>query len=174
MPEQNQNLWTPWRMKYIENMARERQESGCFLCRYRDNPAADAANGVLWRTERTLVLLNRYPYTNGHLLIAPNLHVGDLDALPDDVLIEATLRARAARRVLQHALKAHGFNIGINLGDCAGAGLPEHLHWHIVPRWNGDTSFMASVGAVRLIPQSLDDVRAAFVRSAAELGLAAG
>lgn len=172
MPEASQNLWTPWRMEYIENFAEEKKVSGCFLCRYRDDPASDAANGVLWRTPRTLVVLNRFPYTNGHILVCPTLHTGDLDALPEDLLTEATLRLREVCRVLGRAVKAQGFNIGINLGQCAGAGLPEHLHWHVVPRWSGDTNFMASIGDVRLIPQTLDSIREAFHRAASALGIA--
>lgn len=171
MPEQNCNVWTPWRMKYIEAIGGESKADGCFLCHYRDQADADRTNCVLWRSERTLVLLNRYPYTNGHLLVAPAAHLGNLDDLPEPVLIEATLRIRDARRVLQAAVAAQGFNIGINLGHCAGAGLPEHLHWHVVPRWAGDTNFMASVGDVRLIPQALETVRDRFLEKAQELGL---
>lgn len=171
MPEQNQNLWTPWRMQYLENMERDQRESGCFLCRYRDNPTADAENGVLWRSPRSLVILNRYPYTNGHLLVAPADHIGELDDLPEETLTETVLRIRQARRVLRESVAAHGFNIGINLGHCAGAGVPDHLHWHVVPRWNGDTNFMAAVGDVRLIPQTLETLRERFLAAAARLGL---
>ena len=174
MAEANENLCTPWRMQYIANFEREKRESGCFLCRYRDTPERDRESYVLWRSVQTLVLLNRYPYTNGHLLVAPALHVSSLSELPDEMLIELTLRIRDAQRVLKEVVAAHGFNIGINIGACAGAGLPEHLHWHIVPRWTGDTSFMASVGDVRLIPQSLDAVFEQFCASAARLGLPTG
>lgn len=172
MPEASKNLWTPWRMQYLESFEAEKKQSGCFLCRYRDEPAADAANGVLWRAERTLVVVNKFPYTNGHVLVCPTQHTGRLDEIPDETLCEAVLRIRDVRRILERAVNAQGFNIGINIGHCAGAGLPEHLHWHIVPRWNGDTSFMASIGDVRLIPQSLESIRAAFDRAARELGLA--
>lgn len=171
MPEFNANVWSPWRMEYIESLDGVGDKSGCFLCRYQDDPGSDAVNHVLWRSPRTLVLLNRFPYTNGHMLVAPTAHLGSLDEVPDDVLIELTFRIREAQRVLRDAVNAHGFNIGINLGHCAGAGLPQHVHWHIVPRWNGDTSYMAAIGAVRLIPQSLEAVHARFVRRAAELGL---
>lgn len=171
MPEQNQNLWTPWRMTYLENVERDNRETGCFLCRYRDTPAADAENGVLWRSSRTLVVLNRYPYTNGHLLVAPADHVGELDDLPEATLFETVVRIREARRVLRDTVAAHGFNIGINLGQSAGAGLPDHLHWHVVPRWSGDTNFMASVSDVRLIPQTLETLRERFLECAARLRL---
>lgn len=158
-------------MKYIESIGSESSTTRCFLCRYRNEPESDHANCVLWRSEQTLVLLNRYPYTNGHLLIAPAAHIGNFDELPESVLIETTLRIRDAKKVLQAAVAAQGFNIGINLGHCAGAGLPEHLHWHIVPRWSGDTNFMASVGDVRLIPQALESVRDRFLEKARDLGL---
>ncbi len=158
-------------MKYIESIGAESSPNGCFLCRYRNEPECDQPNCVLWRSDHTLVLLNRYPYTNGHLLIAPTAHIGNFDDLPETVLIETILRIRDAKKVLQAAVAAQGFNIGINLGHCAGAGLPEHLHWHIVPRWSGDTNFMASVGDVRLIPQALEAVRDRFLEKAHELDL---
>ncbi|GMU81282.1 MAG: HIT domain-containing protein [Phycisphaerales bacterium] len=172
MPEANKNLWTPWRMQYLESMESEKKQAGCFLCRYRDEPAADAANGVLMRSPRVLVVVNKFPYTNGHLLVCPAQHTGSLDELPEETLFEATTRIRDVRRILERSVSAQGFNIGINIGHCAGAGLPEHLHWHVVPRWSGDTSFMASIGDVRLIPQSLDSIRDAFNRAARDLGLA--
>ncbi|MFN0135890.1 MAG: HIT family protein, partial [Phycisphaerae bacterium] len=136
MPEQNQNLWAPWRMQYIEQLGGN-QPGGCFLCRYAAAPSDDHANHVLWRSEHTLTLLNRFPYTTGHLLIAPTAHVAAFETLPEAVLLELALRVRDAKRVLDHALQPQGYNIGVNLGRCAGAGLPDHVHWHIVPRWNG-------------------------------------
>jgi ATP adenylyltransferase len=126
---------------------------------------------VVWRSGRTLALLNRFPYTTGHLLLAPTAHCGELEELPDDVLVELTLRIRDAKRVLQKALGAEGFNIGMNLGRCAGAGLPDHVHWHIVPRWGGDTNFMAVTGQVRVIPEALQAVYEKFQAAAAEVGL---
>jgi ATP adenylyltransferase len=146
-------------------------DAGCFLCRYRETPADDAANLVLWRTARTLVLLNRFPYNNGHLLVAPVEHEAEPEKLSDDVLLELARRICDAKRVLAAGLNAQGFNIGMNLGRCAGAGLPDHLHWHIVPRWNGDTNFMPVVGDVRVIPQALERVRETFLAEARKLGL---
>ncbi len=170
MPEFQRNLWAPWRMDYIDSL-NSPAESDCFLCNYRDHPADDAKNFVLWRTQRTLVLLNRFPYSSGHLLLAPLAHGGALADASVDVLHELTLRIRDAQRALQRALGAEGFNIGMNLGRCAGAGLPDHLHWHIVPRWSGDVNFMPAVGDVKVIPQSLERVRDQFVRAATELGM---
>lgn len=172
MPEQNPNLWSPWRMEYIEGLAgTPGGGDGCFLCGYRDSPAGDTANLVLWRSPRTLVLMNKFPYTNGHLLVAPTAHIGQFEDVPDDVHAELVLRVRDAKRVLDRVVRAQGYNIGINLGACAGAGLPQHVHWHIVPRWGGDTGFMAAVGSVRLIPQAMDTVYERFLATAAELGL---
>ncbi len=155
MPDPREPLWAPWRMAYIENLAGEPASEGCFLCRYAEQPERDADNLVLARSETAIVLLNRYPYNNGHLLIAPLAHRGQLEDLSDAVLTELTLRIRDAKRVLERVLSAQGFNVGMNLGRCAGAGLPDHLHWHIVPRWGGDTNYMSVVGDTRVIPQAL-------------------
>ena len=171
MAETQPNLWTPWRMEYIKGLAGSADEGGCFLCHYRDAPADDAANFVLWRSAATLAVLNRFPYTNGHVLLAPTAHVADLDEIADDVLGELALRTRDAQRVLKSALQPHGFNIGVNIGRCAGAGLPGHIHYHIVPRWNGDTNFMSVVGDARVIPQELTAVRDAFLAEARRLGI---
>lgn len=171
MSEKNENVWAPWRMEYIAGLEGDQDDGGCFLCRYHETPADDVANHLLWRSEHTLTLLNRFPYTNGHLLVAPALHCAEPENLPDEVWIELTQRVRDAKRVLQHVVHAHGFNIGMNLSRCAGAGLPDHLHWHVVPRWNGDTNFMAVAGGVRVIPQALEAVAKLFRETAAELKL---
>lgn len=170
MSEFAHNIWAPWRMEYIVGLTGD-DPGGCFLCRYGATPADDAANLVLWRTPNSLVLLNRFPYNNGHILVAPTLHEAEPERLSDTVLLELSRRICDVKRVLAAALNAQGFNIGMNLGRCAGAGLPEHLHWHIVPRWNGDTNFMAVIGDARVIPQALDRVRTIFLEEAAKLGL---
>lgn len=157
-------------MEYIREL-NGKDDGGCFLCRYRDDPDADAENLVLRRSERTLILLNRYPYTNGHLLIAPAAHVGEMEAVDEQTLTEMSLCIRDAQRVLRAAVRCDGFNIGMNLGRCAGAGLPDHLHYHVVPRWNGDTNFMSVVGNSRVIPQSLEDVRDAYLAEASKLAM---
>jgi ATP adenylyltransferase len=169
MGEFHKNIWAPWRMEYIDALQEHRDD--CFLCRYRDNPPDDQRNHVLWRSANTLVLLNRFPYTTGHLLVAPTAHAGEPEDLPDDVLAELTLRVRDAKRVLQAALQPQGFNIGMNLGRCAGAGLPDHVHWHVVPRWSGDTNFMPVFGDVRVIPESLQRVHEKLREHATQIGL---
>lgn len=169
MGEFPDNIWAPWRMEYIESLSQK--DGGCFLCAYRDAPDRDAANHVLWRTDDTLVIVNRFPYTNGHLLIAPAAHKGDLPDLDDAELLNLWRHTRDAKRLLETAVGAQGFNIGINFGRCAGAGLPDHLHVHLVPRWNGDTNFMAVLGDVRVIPDGLDRSFQRLRQTATELGL---
>ena len=159
-------------MEYIRSLA-DASRSGCFLCDYRDTPSEDAAHHVLWRTEDMMVVMNRFPYTNGHLLIAPLRHEGELEALSEAELCNLMVHLRDAKRLLARAVNAQGFNIGINFGLCAGAGLPDHVHAHLVPRWNGDTNFMAVVGDVRVIPESLDRQYARLRDLAAELKLPA-
>lgn len=170
MNEFPHNLWAPWRLEYIEGLA-EKSPSGCFLCDFRDAPADDIANRVVWRTPDMFVVMNRFPYTNGHLLVAPLAHEADLDDLDESHLAGLIRAARDAKTLLTHVLSPHGFNIGINFGLCAGAGLPDHLHVHIVPRWNGDTNFMAVMGDVRVIPQALDRLCGKLREQAISLGL---
>ena len=163
-------LWAPWRMEYIANLHPAVADE-CFLCRAVAHPQDDEANHVLWRSGQTVALLNLFPYNSGHALVAPTAHVRSLEDLPDNVLHELMGRTRDVKRVLEAALNAQGFNIGINLGRCAGAGLPDHVHVHVVPRWGGDTNFMAILGNAKVIPQSLQAVRRLFLEKATELGL---
>jgi len=155
------NLWAPWRIDYLKSLEENHSSSepkGCFLCEYWTNPHHDEKNLVLWRTSLCLVVFNRFPYTGGHLLIAPSAHVGDLHQLDEATLLQMLLLARQAQKALTQAIKPHGFNLGININHCAGAGLPDHIHMHLVPRWEGDTNFMSVTAQVRLISQSLEDL----------------
>ncbi len=147
-------LWAPWRIPYIKSIEKH---GGCFLCRNLAHPEQDDENLVLWRTPRCLVVLNRYPYNNGHLLIAPVRHVGTLSETDDAEMLEMMKLMRESQRVLTLALRPHGFNVGLNFSRCAGAGLPEHMHIHVVPRWEGDTNFMSVCGDTRVISQALVD-----------------
>lgn len=156
MSEHSKNLWAPWRMEYIRSMQSPAEGSACFLCHYWQHPQQDDEHHVLWRTERSLVLFNRFPYSNGHLLIAVGAHKAQLADLDEVEQLELMQLTADAQTVLQQAVHAHGFNVGLNIGRCAGAGLPDHLHLHIVPRWNGDTNFMAIISDVRVILQSID------------------
>lgn len=168
-PEWKTNIWAPWRMEYIESLSGD--EEGCFLCKIRDRPADDEENLLIWRGPRSLTVLNRFPYTGGHSLIAPRAHVGDLADVDDATVLEMMAAVRDIQRVLAETIRAQGFNIGINIGRCAGAGLPGHLHIHVVPRWAGDTNFMAVFGDVRVIPTSLRKLRGQLCQAAERLGL---
>lgn len=148
-------LWAPWRMKYIKSA--DKKGVGCFICRAL-REKKDRENLLLVRGKRALVILNRYPYNTGHLLIAPVRHTGKLERLTNDEVLEMHALLTRMVAALGKAMKPHGFNIGINLGRAAGAGLPGHAHIHVVPRWNGDTNFMPVVGGTKVMPQSLDEV----------------
>jgi ATP adenylyltransferase len=159
-------IWAPWRLRYI--LGEDEEEPGkdaldymdgadpeCFLCQ----ACADSSNPrrhVVKRGELWIAILNHYPYNNGHLLIAPCQHKARFDQLTSGEHQQVSQAVAAMVGLLEKVMRPEGFNIGLNLGRVAGAGLPGHLHWHIVPRWNGDTNFMASLAAVRVIPQSLD------------------
>jgi ATP adenylyltransferase len=156
-----ERLWAPWRLAYLAaEKPADHDREACFLCRVRD-AADDAGNLVVHRSPHSLVVLNRYPYNNGHLLIAPRDHKGTLAELTDDELLDSAHLLRRMVAVLQELIQAQGFNVGLNLGKAAGAGLPGHLHWHVVPRWVGDSNFMTTVGDVRVISQSLDELQSA-------------
>ena len=148
-------MWAPWRMEFIQTLGGD----GCFLCDAgaADDEAADSL--VICRRGNALAILNRWPYSNGHLLIAPLAHKSELEDLTDDEMIDLFSMVRDIKLSLAAATHAHGFNIGINLGRVAGAGLPAHLHVHVVPRWSGDTNFMPVIGDTKVIPQSLADAR---------------
>ncbi len=143
-------------MEYIRSLSDELEAEGCFLCRYWEQPEADADNHVISRGRESFVVMNRFPYTNGHLMVATARHEGGLASLPAEAFAEMTGMIRDAVAMLERVVKAQGFNVGFNVGACAGAGLPDHLHAHIVPRWSGDTNYMAVLGDVRVVPDSLD------------------
>jgi ATP adenylyltransferase len=165
------NIHAPWRIEYIHTLAEPDQ--GCFLCRARDQTDRDEDNLLLWRTPRCLVVMNRFPYTAGHLLIAPAGHVASMDDVAREVSGEMMELTRDCLNLLRRTIHAEGFNVGINIGRCAGAGLPDHLHLHVVPRWGGDTNFMAVLGDIRVVAQSLKELRQQLLRAGAEQGLPA-
>jgi ATP adenylyltransferase len=165
-------LYAPWRMDYIRSLDKPPGDAGkCFLCE-----AAAATSDkekrdrlVLWTTPHSVVLINRYPYTNGHLLVAPREHVADLELLSDDVALDLHRQTVRAMKLLKKASSPQGFNIGVNLGRVAGAGVPGHLHEHVVPRWGGDTNFMSVVGEVRVVPQAMSQLYDELVRVVPEV-----
>jgi ATP adenylyltransferase len=152
---ESKNLWAPWRIGYIQGLDKVDE---CFICHNIKRPQEDEQNYVLWRTAGSIVMLNRFPYNNGHLLIAPVRHIADFNETSDEELLELTKLIRETQKVLSLAIKPHGFNIGMNFGRCAGAGLVGHLHIHIVPRWDGDTSFMSVCSDTKVISQSLKEL----------------
>jgi ATP adenylyltransferase len=148
-------LWAPWRLAYITKGPAPKDEDECFICRGLAE-ADDRKNLIVERTPHTVVVLNRFPYNNGHLLVAPTKHRGRLDELTDDEHFQLTVTVTRMVALLEVLMKPDGFNVGLNLGKVAGAGLLGHLHWHVVPRWSGDTNFMPVVSDTRVISQSLD------------------
>jgi ATP adenylyltransferase len=144
-----ENLFTPWRYAYISSA---KPSTGCFLCEAASEPD-DAERLVVHLGRYHVVLLNRYPYTNGHLMIAPREHIASPDEASAESQAELWPLVLEAQRVLSGVYSPDGFNIGMNVGRAAGAGVPDHFHLHIVPRWSGDTNFMSVVGGVRLVPE---------------------
>jgi ATP adenylyltransferase len=164
------NLWAPWRLSYVAAAKPETGEEPCFICRGLAE-RNDRENLIACRGTRSVVILNRFPYNNGHLLVAPQAHKGTLDELDADEILETTDTLRRMLRHLSAMMHPDGFNIGLNLGRVAGAGLPGHLHWHIVPRWNGDTNFMPVLADTKVIVQSLDALYELLTKSIREKGL---
>jgi ATP adenylyltransferase len=147
-----EHLWAPWRMEFIKAP----KPSGCFFCEAAAaDPAADPEHLVLARSEAGLVMLNRYPYNNGHLLIAPKAHLANLEDLPAATANDVTALTQRSLRVLRQVLSPQGFNLGINAGKVAGAGVADHVHQHVVPRWDGDTNFMPAVADTKVLSESL-------------------
>ena len=161
-------LWAPWRIDYIL----AEKPHGCIFCDD-DTSLPDRERLILHRTPLSIVMLNRYPYTNGHLMVAPRRHAASLDDLAEDEVLDLFAALRLSRGILQQEAAPQGYNIGINLGKTAGAGVEEHLHVHIVPRWHGDTNFMAVVADVRVVPEGLlaayDRLRPLFTAVGGEL-----
>lgn len=149
-------LWAPWRLSYVAQPGKPKPvEDDCFICRGL-GASDDRTNLIAQRGTLSCVVLNRFPYNNGHLLIAPLAHKGRLDELTPEELLDLQETLRRMVGLLERRMTPDGFNVGLNLGRAAGAGLPGHLHWHVVPRWDGDTNFMPVVADVKVIVQSLD------------------
>jgi ATP adenylyltransferase len=140
-------LWAPWRIDYLV----QEKPAGCIFCQ----EGSDRDRLVLLDNPLTLVMLNRYPYTNGHLMVAPKRHTVDLESLSDAEMLELFRTVTMCRDVLARSSAAEGFNIGINLGKAAGAGIEDHLHLHVVPRWKGDNNFICVVADIRVVPEAL-------------------
>ena len=146
-------IFSPWRMKYIKNSD---EQTGCIFCSL-PQTGSDRENLIVNRGELAFVLLNRYPYTSGHLMVAPYAHKGSLEYLDAATHAEIMALVTHAIKVLRAVYHPDGFNVGANIGSAAGAGFADHVHFHIVPRWVGDTNFMSSLGEVRVLPEELED-----------------
>jgi ATP adenylyltransferase len=160
-----EQLWAPWRLAYISGDQEAKKtasaalaapaDPACFICQAAVG-SEDQSRLVVQHRRYALTMLNRYPYNNGHLLVAPHRHVARLDQLDAAEHLELMQSISQMVGLLEKTIRAEGFNVGLNLGQVAGAGLPGHIHWHIVPRWHGDTNFMPTVAGARVIPQSLE------------------
>jgi ATP adenylyltransferase len=150
-------LWAPWRLAYVAAAKQPAENDPCFICRSLSE-TDDRANLLVLRMPFSVVLLNRFPYNNGHLLIAPRAHKGQLEELEPDEILDTQRTLGQMVSELSRLMHPDGYNIGLNLGRVAGAGLPGHLHWHVVPRWSGDTNFMPVLSDVKVIAQSLESL----------------
>ena len=146
-------LWSPWRMSYIQDMDKKQD---CVFCLNLENSDSEE-NLVVYRGELVYIILNRYPYTSGHLMVVPYKHKADLDSLSPETRNEMMELVSYCIKILRENYSAQGFNLGANIGSAAGAGIPKHFHFHIVPRWGGDTNFMSSIGETRVVPEAIEE-----------------
>lgn len=149
-----EKLWSPWRSQYIDSFKKEKDE-GCIFCEMQKLNADDESNLLIEKGKLTFTVLNLYPYNNGHLMIVPYRHTSEFGSLSQEENTEVMNKLQLAQSALTLIYKPHGFNLGANLGQVSGAGIHEHIHFHIVPRWNGDTNFMPVLGEVKVISQDL-------------------
>lgn len=153
-------LWSPWRSAYIDSFKEKNSETeeACFICEGIKFTNEDAERLILQRRKHCIILMNKYPYTTGHLLIAPLRHTGDYLDLSDEELLDIMQSIRDSKKILDEVLSPHGYNLGANIGKVAGAGLPDHIHFHLVPRWSGDKNFMFVIGNTNMLSFSNEDI----------------
>jgi ATP adenylyltransferase len=144
-------IWSPWRYRYV---AQASKQDGCVFCRALE-ANDDEQTLIVHRAEKNFIILNRYPYTSGHVMIVPYAHSADLVAMPPEVLTEMMVLAQRVQKALADTYRPEGYNLGMNLGRAAGAGITGHLHLHVLPRWSGDSSFMTVIGETRTEPEDL-------------------
>ena len=147
-------LWAPWRMEYIKSVQDDDQE--CIFCQ-KPKQTDYKENLIVYRSDQSFVIMNKFPYNNGHLMVVPYNHESDLTKFNDEVLLDIQHLLQLSIQALNETMNPHGFNIGINLGRSAGAGIDDHLHYHIVPRWNGDTNYMPVLAGTKVISEALED-----------------
>jgi ATP adenylyltransferase len=150
-----EHLWTPWRMAYIKG--EKKPVNGCVFCNKSEHPENDEEEHVIARSTHTFATLNRFPYTNGHVMIVPYDHISSQEDMTTEALTNLMVMTNRIMRVLREHTNPHAFNLGANIGEAAGAGIAAHYHFHIVPRWGGDANFMTTVGDTRIIPDTLDN-----------------
>jgi len=147
------HLWSPWRMKYIR---RQKTPKGCVFCNAAQKEDGES-NFIVARGKRAFVILNRYPYTSGHIMIVPYEHIGSFEKMDEETSAEVMRLIRQGITTLDKIYQPNGYNMGANLGASAGAGIASHIHFHLVPRWDGDTNFMTSIGETRVLPEDLSE-----------------
>jgi ATP adenylyltransferase len=154
-----EKLWSPWRSKYIESFKSDEDKSKCIFCAMLELNPNDPNNLLVDNGHFTFTVLNLYPYNNGHLMIVPKRHTNDFSGLKEAEIKEAFQKLQLAEKALRKVLNPQGFNLGANIGRIAGAGIEDHIHFHIVPRWNGDSNFMPVIGDVKVISQDLAETK---------------
>jgi ATP adenylyltransferase len=160
-----EKLWSPWRSNYIESFKTKKDTDECIFCDAHKLTIENDESLVIFKNTLCYVMLNLYPYNSGHLLVIPYKHISDINAMSDNEMDEMMKTTRLSIKVLENAMKPHGFNFGANIGKAAGAGIDTHLHFHIVPRWNGDINFMPSIGEVKIISQDLLETKKNLINS---------
>ena len=150
-----ERLWAPWRLEYIKN-AQDDDEQECIFCA-KPKESRDKENLIIYRSHHCFVIMNKYPYNNGHIMVVPYLHEADLTRFSDEILLNIQHSIQLAVKALQQTMDPHGINVGINLGRSAGAGIVDHLHYHLVPRWDGDTNFMPVLTGTKVISEGLSE-----------------
>jgi len=158
-------LWAPWRIEYVTGP----KGGQCILCAAASSENADPAHAPIDRTERCITILNAYPYAPGHVMVAPVRHIGAFEELDEQEMLDTMRLARRSILAIRKAMSPDGFNVGLNLGKIAGAGIADHLHLHVVPRWNGDTNFLPMLADTHVIPQALEATQAILAGAIAEL-----
>ena len=164
-----EKLWSPWRSQYIDSFNSAKSSSECIFCEMKDLNVQDTDNLLVDKDKNTFTVLNLYPYNNGHLMVIPFIHTNDFTSLDKSVYSEIMEKLQLAQKALTKIFNPQGFNIGANIGKVAGAGIDEHIHFHIVPRWNGDANFMPVIGEVKVISQDLKETKIKLLKAYSEL-----
>ena len=149
-----ERLYAPWRYEYVT----EHKIDGCVFCHIVNHPSDDEKLGVVHRDKHCFVVMNKYPYSPGHMMVIPNEHIDNIEGIDDAIWLDMSLRVKQATRMLKEVLNAEGVNIGMNLGKAAGAGIAEHVHYHVLPRWERDTNFISAIGGIRVYPVDFDKI----------------